>query len=66
MALAKRKKPAANDRFKKFSHLSVITAALQRLEKLTKTNPTLGIELNDCLYSCNTLTSLIMKDILGR
>ena len=32
--------------------------ALQRLEKLICTNPTLGIELKECLHSRNTLTSL--------
>ena len=58
MALAKRKKPAANDHSERYSRLSAIPAALQWFEKLTKTNPALGVELNDCLYSCNTLTSL--------
>ena len=39
-------------------HTSAILAALQRLEKLICSNPTLGIELKECLYSRNTLTSL--------
>ena len=58
MALARRKKPAANDHLEQYSHLSAIVAALQQLEKLIRTNPALGVELNDCLYSQNTLTSL--------
>ena len=48
MALGRRKKPAVNDHSERY----------QRLEKLTRTNLALGPELNDCLYSRNTLTSL--------
>ena len=58
MALTRRKKPASNDRSDRYLHTYVILAALQRLEKLICYNPTLGIELNKCLYSWNTLTSL--------
>ena len=58
MALGKRKKPAGNNRSERYLHLSAIHAALQRLEKLICTNPTLGAELKECLYSQNTLTSL--------
>ena len=58
MALTRRKKPAANDRSDQYLHISAIIAALQRLEKLICSNPALGVELKDCLYSRNTLTSL--------
>ena len=58
MALGKRKKPAGNDCSETYLHLSAVLAALQRLEKLICTNPTLGAELKECLYSRNTLTSL--------
>ena len=42
MALGRRKKPAGNDRAERYSHLSAIIAALQRLEKLICTNVALG------------------------
>ena len=58
MALAKRKKPIAYDHSDRYLHVSAILAALQRLEKLICSNPTLGFELKECLYSRNTLTSL--------
>ena len=58
MALTRKKKPTANDRSDRYLHVSAILAALQRLEKLVCSNPTLGIELKECLYSRNTLTSL--------
>ena len=58
MALGKRKKPTANDCSARYLHVSAILAALQRLEKLICSNPTLGFELKECLYSRNTLKSL--------
>ena len=58
MALTRRKKPTANDRADRYTHTSAFLAALQRLEKLIKSNPALGVELKECLYSRNTLTSL--------
>ena len=58
MALIRRKKPTANDRSERYLHTSAILAALQRLEKLICSNPVLGVELKECLYSRNTLTSL--------
>ena len=58
MALTRSKKPAAYDRSDRYLHTSAIIAALQRLEKLICSNPALGVELKDCLYSRNTLTSL--------
>ena len=58
MTLGKRKKPAGNDQSKRYLHVSAILAALQQVEKLICTNPTLGIELKKCLHSQNTLTSL--------
>ena len=56
MALTRRKKPTANDHSDRYSHVSAILAALQRLEKLVRSNPTLKEELKECLR--NTLTSL--------
>ena len=58
MALARRKRPAVNDWANRYLHISAIIAALQRLEKLICSNPTLGLELKDCLYSRNSLNSL--------
>ena len=58
MALGKRTKPAGNYRFERYLHLSAILVALQLLEKLICTNPTLGTKLKECLHSQNTLTSL--------
>ena len=58
MALTRRKKPTANDCSDRYLHVSAILAALERLEKLICSNPTLGVELKECLYSRNTLTSL--------
>ena len=58
MALGKRKKPARNAHSERYLHLSAILAALQRLEKLFCTNPTLGAELKECLHSQNILTFL--------
>ena len=58
MALTRRKKPTANDWSDRYLHVSAILAALQRLEKLVCSNPTLGTELKECLYSRNMLTSL--------
>ena len=57
MAL-RRKKPSFSDRHDRYLHISAIIAALQRLEKLMCSNPSLGVELKDCLYSRNTLNSL--------
>ena len=58
MALARRKRPVVNDRADRYLHISAIIAALQRLEKLICSNPTLGLELKDCLYSRNSFNSL--------
>ena len=58
MVLTRRKKPSANDSSDQYLHIPAIIAALQRLEKLICSNPALGVELKDCLYSRNTLTSL--------
>ena len=67
MALGIRKKPAGNDWAERYSHLSAISAALQRLEKLICTNVALEAELKDCLYSRNTLKLLgQITDYSGR
>ena len=58
MDLGKRKKPASNDCSDRYLHVSAILAALQRLEKLICSNPSLGFELKECLYSRNLLTLL--------
>ena len=58
MALTRRKKPSLNDCSDHYLYVSAIIATLQRLEKLMCSNPSLGVELKDCLYSRNTLNSL--------
>ena len=58
MALGKQKKPAPADCSDRYLHVSAILAALQRLEKLICSNPTLGFELKECLYFWNTLIYL--------
>ena len=58
MVLTWRKKPSANDGSDRYTHISAIIAALQRLEKLICSNPVLRVELKECLYSRNMLTSL--------
>ena len=58
MTLARRTKPTVNDQSERYFHISAISLALQRLEKLMCSNPALGFELKECLYSRNTLNSL--------
>ena len=58
MALGKRKKLVPTDLSQRYLHASAILAALQQLEKLVCSNPTLGFELKEWLYSRNMLTSL--------
>ena len=58
MALTRRKKPTANDQSDRYLHMLAILAALQRLEKLICSNPTLGTKFKECFYFQNTLTSL--------
>ena len=58
MALARRKKPSVSDRPDRYLYISAIIAAMQRLEKLMCSNPTLRVELKNCLYSRDTLSSL--------
>ena len=55
MALTRRER---NDWSDRYLHVSAILAALQRLKKLICSNSTLAVELKECLYSRNTLTSL--------
>ena len=50
MALTQRKKSSANYCSDRYLHISAIIAALQQLEELICSNPTLDIELKDCLY----------------
>ena len=58
MALGKQKKLIPTDHSERYLHVSAILAALQQLEKLVCSNPTLGFELKECLYSRNLLTLL--------
>ena len=58
MGLTRRKKPTANDHSNRYLQVSAILAALQGLEKLVCSNPTLEAGVKECLYSRNTLTSL--------
>ena len=56
--LAVRPKPGANDSNARFSFFSHITGALQRVERLSKIVEINEQELETCLYSRSTLSSL--------
>ena len=57
--LSKRSKPAPENRREKFSFYSVITRAIQTLERLSRVTHINGAELESCLLSRSTLSSLI-------
>ena len=57
--LAKRGKPAFNNRKEKFSFYSAITGAIQRLLRLLRVTHINGAQLESCLLSRSTLSSLI-------
>ena len=57
--LAKRGKPAFNNRKEKFSFYSAITGAIQRLLRLSRVTHINGAQLESCLLSRSTLSSLI-------
>ena len=56
--LAVRPKPGANDSNARFSFFSHIFGALQRVERLSKIAEINKQELETCLYSRSTLSSL--------
>ena len=51
MALTRRKKPTANNQSDRYLHVPAILAALQWLEKLICSNPTLGVDLKEFVFS---------------
>ena len=57
--LVARRRPALNNRKEKFSFYSAIIGALQRLEKLSRTTHINRDELESCLLSRNTLSTLV-------
>ena len=56
--LASRAKHGANDSNAKFSFFSLVSGALQRIERLSKKGEINKLELDSCLYSRATLNSL--------
>ena len=56
--LSVRPKPNSNDNNARFSFYAFISGALQRLERLSKVNCIDKLELENCLYSRATLSSL--------
>ena len=57
--LSARPKPAPNIRKKKFTFYSAITGAIQRLERLSRITNINRAELESCLLSRSTLSSLV-------
>ena len=57
--VSKRSKPAPDNRIEKFSFYLAITGAIQRLERLSRVTHINGAELESCLLSRSTLSSLI-------
>ena len=58
-SLIDKRKPGANNRKEKFVYYSAIIGALQRLEKLSRIIQVNRDELESCLFSRSTITSLI-------
>ena len=58
-SLLGKSKPAQWSRKEKFIFYSAITGAFQRLERLSRVNYTDKIELETCLLSRSTLSSLV-------
>ena len=57
--LLEKRKPSTDNRKQKFGFFSVITGAIQRLERLSRVSFVDGGELEACLLSRSTLSSLI-------
>ena len=57
--LSNRGKPVPDNRKEKFSFYSAISGAIQRLERLSRVTHINGVELESCLLSRSTLSSLI-------
>ena len=58
-SLIRKQKPAVGNRKDKFTFYSAITGALQRLERLSRVSYIDKAELESCLLSRSTLSSLI-------
>ena len=57
--LSRKSKPASGNRKEKFVFYSAITGAIQRLERLSRVNYINRSELEACLLSRSTLSSLV-------
>ena len=57
--LSRKFKPMSGNRKEKFNFYSAITGSIQRLEKLSRVSYINGVELEACLLSRSTLSSLI-------
>ena len=57
--LSRKSKPIPGNRKEKFSFYSAITGSIQRLERLSRVSYINGVELEACLLSRSTLSSLI-------
>ena len=57
--LSRKSKPVVGNRKEKFAFYSAITGAIQRLERLSRVNYIDRTELEACLLSCSTLSSLV-------
>ena len=58
--LSRKSKPSSGNRKEKFEFYSAITGAIQRLEKLSRTNYINKANLEACLLSRSTLSSLVL------
>ena len=58
-SLSNRRKPAPDNRKETFAFYSAITGAIQRLDRLSRITHINGAELESCLLSRSTLSSLI-------
>ena len=57
--LARKTKPAVGNRKEKFAFYSAITGAIRRLERLSRVNYIDKVELELCLLTRSTLSSLV-------
>ena len=57
--LSRKFKPMPGNRREKFSFYSAITGSIQRLERLSRVSYINGVELEACLLSRSTITSLV-------
>ena len=63
--LSRKSKPLGGNRKDKFVFYSAITGAIQRLEKLSRANYINKTELEACLLSRSTLSSLVLLHLVS-